>query len=288
MKQTHFFYTFLFLYLFWTSPSFAASVSALKGTKVLIGLEGDSAEAGEEFYLVNPSTGKRAAIIRIKQVKDQKALAEIVKGKADIGFTLQAKAPSPMSADVRTEQPQEGSYLHQLKDSYGIIGGYIMNSMTVNMSQNASASMSGSGFTVGGYYNYAFNSNFVGQGAASIEQFNVAGTTSTAGCAGSTNCDAKINYLSLYALAKWYPLQGKYRGWLGGGIGSLFALSKSSTALNESQISTNQVFTLAVGTDIQTDRKNYVPVSIEYNLFPDSPTVKANMIIVKTGWAWNL
>lgn len=301
MKQTRLFIAYLFL--LWTSTSLAATVSAIKGTKVLINLEGDTSEEGEEFYLINPTSGKRAAIIRIKQVKDQKVVADVIKGRADIGFTLQARALSPMSADVPAPSVSKGqperrdtSVLRVLKDSYGLVGGYIMNTMNADVSykdgfgvtRNTSASMSGSGFALGGFYDYVFSPDFVGRGLASIEQFNAAGTASEAGCSGSTNCEAKINYLSLYALAKWYPLQGKYRTWLGGGIGYLLALSKSSTALNESQISTNQVFNAALGVDIQMNRKNYVPVSIEYNLFPASDTVKANMIVLKAGWAWNL
>lgn len=301
MKLTRLFTACLFL--LWTSSSLAASVSAVKDSKILINLEDDSTTEGDEFYLINPASGKRAAIIRIKQVKNQKALAELVRGKADIGFTLQAKAPSPMSTDVPSSANSETqserkstSYLRTLKDSYGVLGGYIMNTMNADVSykdgfgvtQTTSANMSGSGFTVGGFYDYAFNSDFVGRGLASVDQFNVAGTASAAACTSSTNCDAKINYLSLYALGKWYPLQSKYRAWIGGGMGYLLALSKSSTALNEAQISTNQVFTIALGSDIQMSRKNYIPVSLEYNLFPASSTVKANMIVVKAGWAWNL
>lgn len=293
------------LLMLWTSSAFSATVSAVKGQKVLINLDGDSTEEGDEFYLLNPANKKRTAIIRIKQVKGSKALAEVLKGRAEQGYSLQAKAASKMSADVppATEGDEapvsprnDMTFLRVVKDSYGIMGGYIMNSMNADVSykdgfginHKTSTSMSGSGFGVGGFYDYAFNSDLVGRGYAGIEQFNVSGNAAEAGCAGSTSCDAKINYLSLYGLLKWYPIQGKYRGWLGGGMGYLLALSKSSSALNESQISTNQVFTFAVGSDIQMSRKNYVPVSIEYNLFPSSDTVKASMILIKAGWAWNL
>lgn len=294
----------LSLLLCFSSTGLAASVSAVKGQKVLINLDGDATEVGEEFYLINPSSQKRSAIIRIKQVKGNKALGEIVRGKAADGFTLQAKAPSAMSADVAPQASEETSpaptnatgYLRVLKDSWGVLGGYMMNTMDADItyrdsfgiSQKASASMSGSGFGFGGFYDYALNNSLVGRGYAAMEQFNVTGSTTEAACNSSTTCDAKINYLSLYGLLKWYPIQTKYRVWLGGGMGYLLALSKSSTALNESEISTNQVFTFGGGLDWQMDRKNYIPVSIEYNMFPASDTVKASMIVIKAGWAWNL
>ncbi|WP_295904254.1 hypothetical protein [uncultured Bdellovibrio sp.] len=302
--RTHIFVACLFM--FWTSAAYSASVSAVKGQKVLINLEGDTTSEGDEFYLLNPANNKKTAIIRIKQVKGSKALGEILKGRAAQGYALQAKAASKMSADVPASETSEEesapvsrndmSYLRVVKDSYGITGSYIMNSMNADVSykdgfgisHKTSTSMSGSGFGVGGFYDYAFGQALVGRGSAAIEQFNVSGNASEAACSGSTSCDAKINYLSLYGLLKWYPIQGKYRGWVGGGMGYMLAVSKSSTALNESQISTNQVFTFALGTDIQMSRKNYIPVSIEYNLFPASDTVKANMILIKGGWAWNL
>ncbi|WP_373999420.1 hypothetical protein [Bdellovibrio bacteriovorus] len=291
------------VFLLGCSSAFAASVSAVKGQKVLITLDGESVMEGDEFFLVNPGTTKRTAIIRVKQVKGKKALGEILKGRAASGYTLQAKAASKMSADVTpTEEGEESTprptanVSRVLKDSYGILGGYLMNSMDADVSykdgfgitQKAAVKMSGSGFGVGGFYDYVFSPSLVGRGYAAIEQFNVSGTASSAACSGSSSCDAKINYLSVYGLAKWYPYIGKYRPWIGAGMGYLLAVSKSSTALNESQISTNSVITAAFGTDIQMDRKTYIPVSLEYNMFPASSTVKASQILLKAGWAWNL
>lgn len=158
----------------------------------------------------------------------------------------------------------------------------------LNNVSRANASMSGMGFGAGGFYDVPFGDSLAGRIWAGIEQFNVSGDISTAACNGSTTCDAKINYLSVYGLGKWYFMQGQYRSWVGGGAGFLLAVSKSATALNESQISTNQVLTAALGLDWQMSRKNYVPISIEYNMFPDSSTVKATMIVIKAGWAWNL
>lgn len=290
----------------WTSHCLAASVANVKGQKVLIALDGDTASEGEEFFLINPETNKKTAIIRIQKVKGSKALAEVIKGRASQGYTLQAKAPTKMSADVplpseenspnsSNSSSSNSGYLRTLKDSYGITGSYIMSSMTADVSytdvlgtHRTSASMNGSGFGIGGYYDYVFNTNLAGRAFAGIEQYNVSGTAPEAACKGSTACDAKINYLSLYGLLKWYVFDGPYRTWVGGGAGYLLALSKSSSALNESQISTNQVFTLAIGCDIQRNRKNYIPLSLEYNLFPSSSTVKASMIVIKGGWSWNL
>lgn len=290
---------FFLLFLLGNSLAYSATVTQTKGAKVLISLEGDSVSVDEEFYLVNPATGKRAAIIKIIQTKNDKAVGEVIKGKGNTGYTLEARVSASSltpTTTTSTENYEPPGHLRMLKDSYGLSVGYILDSMDADVTykdsygitRKTAASMTGNGFALNGFYDYAFVSDFIAHIVAGVEQFNVAGTAADAGCTLSTQCDAKINYLSTYALLKWYPLQGKYRGWIGAGAGYMFALSKSSTALNESQISTNQVYTAAVGSDIQMDRNNYLPLSLEYNLFPPSATVKANMIIVKIGWAWNI
>lgn len=296
--------TLLFLLcLSLSSTAWSAVVTTVKGPRVLIDLEGDMAETGEEFFLIDPNSTKRTAIIRITQVKGGKALAQITKGRAVPGFTLQAKGVSarPMSADVEGARADAGAglggrYLTTLKESYGLTGAIHMNSMQAEVSSRdalnnitrSSASMSGMGFGLGGFYDVPFTSSLAGRVFAGIEQFNASGDIAVNACAGSTSCDAKINYLSIYALGKWYFLSGQYRSWLGAGGGFMLALSKSSTALNESQISTNQVMTAALGLDVQLNRQSYIPVSLEYNMYPDSSTVKASVIVIKAGWAWNL
>lgn len=290
-----------------TSTSWAAEVSAVKGNRVLIQTDGDAFFENDEFFLINPATQKKTAIIRVRQIKGRKALAEIIRGRADIGYTLEAKAPSgvtasPISsketsetASASTAAPVRGEYLRQLKNSWGVMGGYLMNSMTANVtykylsvSRTTAASMSGTGFAATGFYDYVISPALVARMSAGIEQFNVTGSVSELACNNTTTCDAKINYLSFYGLGKYYVYDNNYRAWLGAGGGFLLAVSKSSSALNESQISTNQVFTLGAGVDIQRSRKNYIPISLEYNMFPSSETVKASMIMLKAGWAWNL
>lgn len=294
-----------FLLLLFCLPSWGATVKAVKGTRVLVELEGASSSAGEEYFLIDPASTKRRAIIRIRQVKGDQAIAEILKGKAQSGYTLQAKAHSTINntsararkADRSFSNPSEdiltasGRFPLVPKNSYGVLGSYLSHSMNAKFvaspGRTASSSLSGSGFGVGGFYDHSLTDKLTGRAHASYEQFNAQGTTPLADCDGSTTCDVKINYLSVYGLAKYQLTSSKYRMWIGGGVGFLLAMSKSSTVLNASQISTNQVFTAAFGTDVYFNSKNYIPLSLEYNLFPASSTVTASSIILRAGWAWN-
>lgn len=307
----------LCLFLLQTS-AWAASVTAVKNQKVLIDLSGASTSPGDEYFLVNPS-GKKVAVIRIKQVKNNKALADILKGHADLGYTLQARAgestPTPDRSSEK-EQPEEKSartntdkkhsneeesaardttYLRTLKNSYGLVGKLLMNSMTVDITDSlggkGTASMSGSSFGVGGFMDFIATPDIAVDVEGALEQYNVTGTTrlSSNGTpyANSTDYSTKITYLSAYGLGKYYFTKSKYRVWAGIGGGFLIAMSKSSNALNENNIATNQVANAAVGVDIQWNRKTYIPVTLEYTYFPPTSTVKATSIVLKAGWAWN-
>ena len=300
----------LSLLILWHNAAWSASVATSKNQKVLINLEGDEVAVNDEFFLINPVNNKKSAIIRVIQVKNGKAIATILKGSADVGYTLQAKAssggavpearPTEDHTASREQAPEKNArdtgYLHTLKTSYGLMAEYLQNSMSVTVKNTTvtpaltdTVALKGSSFGVGGFYDYIATPDIAIQLGTFFEQVKANGTASIPGCAGATTtaCDVNINYLSFYGTGKYYLTHSKYRIWGGIGGGFLLALSKSSTALNESNISTNQILTLSLGTDIQTSRKNYIPVVLEYNYFPSSDTVKAATIVLKAGWAWN-
>jgi hypothetical protein len=289
----------LSLSLFVATIAEAASVANIKGQRVLINLEGDSASPGDEFFLVDPNTNKRRAVVRISQVRGGKAIADLMKGSPAVGQTLQARgggggsSGGGYSSPVASDSGSDNAVSNRLRPAFGIMGHYLMNSMEAQQKLQSNAtntsSMNGSGFGVGGFYDYVFSSDIIARGTIALEQFTVSGKPSnTSGCNGSGTCDAKFMYLSFYGLAKYHLTKGDYRPWIGAGGGLLLAMSKESSILNASQVSTNQVFVVGAGMDIQRGRKNAIPVSVEYALFPPSDTVKASMILLKAGWAWNL
>ena len=292
----------LLLSILLSTPGWSATISQIKGTRTLIDLEGAEASPGDEFFALNTSH-KKTAVLRIRQVKNNKAVADIVQGKVDVGYSLQAKASAKSENKETTaargeedsaspSSSRDTSYSRTLKPSYGVLGEYIMNSMQVAvkdaLSQKDTVSMSGSSFGVGGFYEYILTRDISLRLLGAIEQFNVAGTSTITGCDSKTskNCDAKIMYASAYGLGKYYFWQSRSRFWAGAGGGFLMAVSKSSTALDSGAISTNQVLTLAVGGDWQLSRKTNIPISLEYNYFPPSDTVKATNIAIKFGYGW--
>jgi hypothetical protein len=306
----------LFSFIFQLPQAHAATVTTVKNKKLIINLEGDEVAVDDEFYLLTTDTYKKVAIIRISQIKNNKALADVVSGTAKVGLTLQAKSASSNkdsssafteNSKIKEEKKSAGfnessgstinfgsNYLRILKDSYGFMGSYLSNSMSAVVSDALDAkdtvTMKGSNFGFGGYYDYLATNDITLEGAAFLEQFNTTGTSLVTGCNKKTskNCDININYLSMYGSVKYYLTKNKYRVWFAGGGGFLVAVSKSATIFSESAISSNPVAVLSVGADIQVSRKNYVPIVLEYHYFPASGTVTAsNTLALKAGWAWN-
>lgn len=259
----------------------------------MIVLEGDSTAIGNEFFVLNPQ-GKKVALVKVIQVKGDRAVAEITKGTAKPGYGLQSRGGSSTisSSSASNEDSYYDRKLNQKThngNSWGVVGGYLMNSMTVKTS-SITSSMSGTGFGALGFYDYALSPSLVLRGMGGLENFAVAGTNSSASpgtsCVG--NCDLKITYLSLYGYGRWNMTQGNYKSWIGAGGGYLYPVTTSSTVFTTSQLGANQVFIFSAGVDIRLNNKNYIPVSLEYGMYPSTSSVEAHILFLRAGYAWNL
>ncbi len=270
------------------SNAFAASISTVKGNQVLIDNAGSSFTVGQQL-MAKDANGKNRAILKITKLGKDRALAEILKGKAAVGYSIAARRPASVDGSLST---QGGMPRTLAGKKMGVMGSYLMNSMEAKFSLNGTnytASMKGTGFGVLGYYDFPIKSNFEARGLGGVEQFVASESKPTLLCDSGTsaNCNVNIMYLSMYGLLKYKFLKrATSTYWAGGGMGYLIAASKSSTVLDISQVSTNQVFTLSGGADIGMGNNRILPVSLDYSLFPSSGTVKASMITLRVGWAW--
>jgi hypothetical protein len=288
---------FVFLVLTISGTAFAATVTAVKNKRIMISLDGEAASSGTEFFVINAS-GKKVAIVKVTQVKNGKAIAEISKGTAQVGYSLQLKGgggKSGGSGSADSYYDKKLTNRARTGNSMGVVGGYLMNSMTASFiggvfgsTYKVNADMAGSGFGALGFYDYAFSPRWVFRGMAGLEQYNVSGTITTPDCANTTNCSVSLTYLSMYGYGRYNILNEKTKWWAGLGYGYLYAMSKSATAINVSQVSANQIFMFSTGVDIRLSAKSYIPISLEYGMFPTSDSVSAKIIYLRAGYAWNL
>lgn len=280
----------------------AASVMTVKDKKVLLEIGGmEDTLVGDEFVLVDLE-GKRKGLVKVKQVKGHRAIAELLKGSADEGYTLLRRKSegSRLSRAVRPDENEISSDSTFAKlsrytgESMGVLGSLVNTSMSVDVrggsgvtARTTGASLKGTSFGVLGYYDHPFLKEFHFRGMGGLEQVQGSGSIGTPDCGGSTSCDFSVMYLSAYGLAKFNYLMTDMKAWVGGGLGFLIALSKSSSVLDTSQISTNQIYQIATGVDIPIGKSGaYVPIVLDYGIFPASDTVRANMITLRAGYAW--
>ena len=75
--------------------------------------------------------------------------------------------------------------------------------------------------------------------------------------------------------------------WVAFGGAAKFPLAKSTTALRADDVKMTFTVAGALGLDFFISNKNYIPVSLEYQLFPSSDTVSANSIMLRAGYGWS-
>lgn len=270
-----------------STPAWAVKTLSVKGDRALLDLEGEDIQVGDKIGARN-SEGKARALLEIKQVKNGKAVAAVVKGQltpdlslAKLGTASAAKNKAGGTKSSRTKTAPS-------KSSWGLTAGYAMSDMTVKATSTASVSMTGSSFNLSGYYQMPLDGRISTRLFGSYETLDVKGTApaSLSGQCGS-ECKATISYLGLMALVRYsFLVSPSYEAWAGGGLGFLFAIGKSSTILDTSKISTNQTIIGSLGLDYRLDKKSYIPIQFDYAMFPDNSTSSAKQMILRAGWGF--
>lgn len=260
-------------------PAYAIRTLTIKNDRVLVDLEGESVSVGDKLG-ARSSDGKARAILEIKQIREGKAVAAILKGKMQQEYTL-----SKVGARSSGGSSTAGSGSSAPGKSWGVMGGYAMNSMSSKIS-NTTISVSGSSFSVNGIYQMPLPD--LGQKVSArilggYETFQATGSDS------GTDRTVDISYLGVQGLLRYtFYQQPKFSVWAGGGLGFLFAIAKSSkNFLDESKISTNQTLIGSIGVDYSLNSKNYIPVQFDYVIYPDSSTSTARQMIIRAGYGFN-
>lgn len=285
--------------LFFTPGAYSQVIKQVKGTQALVEFPNDVTE-GEEYFALNPE-GKKVAILVLKKVKGKKAIADITKGRAQNGYSLVSRSTINSSASMTTDSSSSDSASNSANSDFKLkknaFGGLLtlwQNTMSAvekdATNREETANMSGTSFGLAGFYDYSFSPNLQVRGIAGYDMYNVASTITINGCdsRSSKNCNVKINYLSFYGNLKYNFTLSNLRFFVMAGTGFMYAISKSSTALKASDITLTQLFTVGGGMDYKLNSKSFIPVSIEYGLFPPSEDVKASSIILRLGYGMDL
>lgn len=291
--------------------AWSAQITKMKGNKVLINLDGATYREGEELFALN-ANGKKLAIIKITQVKGEKAIGEITKGKAEEGYSVVAKsAAGSTAAHASTAESQQESADESQDDSSntrtrmkrkkiagGVLLGYAMNTMSLTAQyqpasgalRSASTNLTGSSFSIKGFGDYDLMPEVTIRGAFGLEPFAAKGDASTGGqniCGdgASSSCSVSFNYITFEGSIHYNFLTGKNRAWVGAGYAFMFTASKSLNIPNlQTAGSTNQMLLVSVGADFGIGKKgHFIPVVAEYGYIPGD-NVKASAIYLRAGY----
>lgn len=244
--------------------AFALQAIVVKGNRVLFSLDQvESASLSTNSLVISNDKTVQAKLIQVRGVR---AVGQVIRGVAK---------PNMMFRPLTGEKKNDNT-------KFGFLGGLSMNTMTIQLSSTNTLKLQGTGFSLMGFVDYSFLSDFTLRGLAGYETFKASAASTT--CPSGT-CSVNLNYLSAqgfaqYDVAKFY---GGSRYWLGVGAGVLFAASASSEIINTDTMKTNQIFILGTGFDYRMSDTTYLPIQLDYFLYPDGD-IKTQQINVRFGY----
>ena len=291
-------FNLILLILFFSSQSFAIKIIQAKGNKILIDLEEETVAVDQQLYLLN-SNNKKIALATITQSKNGRAIAVLNKGKTDGAVSIEL-----IDAAVSAEAPaaEGGSAKTSTKGVYRLGGTKISgvltiatNSMVTKQADGTSpipnqedVALAGSSIGLTGAMDYPFNNWLILRGTLGYEPFTAAATSRFFSCDNLTskNCNANISYLSAGGYIRFDLTKSRALVWVAGGATTKFPISKTTTALKADDIKMTFTYAFAFGLDYFINNKNFIPASLEYQLFQSSDTVTANIIMLRAGYGW--
>lgn len=289
----------------------AAVIKQVKNKKVLIQLDGTSANVGDQFYGISKNN-KKTSILKITAVKNGKAIAVISKGQAVLNDSVQlAKASSVATTttsktaafkpkiqgnqsvtSVQTDFNKKNST--KLSFNFNLANDLISAKQQAgNSTAEETVDMVGTNFGANIQYDYPLTDWISAKGFAGVEMLKVAKTSllvNTCGNHTTSECNADITYLTLGALFKAGTMFSKHQLWGGLGFGIKQPLAKQSTALKEEDIAMTTALIAAIGFDFQISNSSFIPISFEYHkaLMAESETVPTiSHMAVSLGYGFN-
>jgi hypothetical protein len=239
--------------------AWSSEISKVKGSQVLV-VDFDG-KVGQQFFAID-GNGKRRAIITITKARGGRAIGQITKGRAAVGYSLTERRLS------RSRRGSASSALH-----LGAIFGYALDSMSVPV-LNQTQDLTGSGFSVKAAADYNFSQSIGLRLLGGYEAFSVKNNIYS----------TDISYVTLDALGRYmFTPRSTFNLWIGAGLGFAIPFSKTTNILQEDSIATSTLLYVAGGFDIHLGGNFYFPVQVDYAMFLPASDVKTSIVGVRGG-----
>lgn len=268
--------------------SYSQTVLNIKNGKVLLDLGALEVNSGDRVITSN-SEGKKKSLLQIRQIKNGKATAEIVKGVPETGHTFDIFKGAPKRPrKVVQEEVDYSRASGRNRGSYGFTGALAMNSMKIsNLTRNETSysfEMTGTNFGVGGFYDYTLNPSWLVRAHGTLEMFDVKSTKNGCGTvADLPECTVKFTQLGTYGTFNYLFSPEPMRVWAGVGGGLFIYLSKDASVLDTNKFFFNSMLMAAAGVDYFMNPSTFIPISLEYQVIPDKEAGVTG-IVLRAGW----
>jgi len=264
IKSVLIFLVILLICLMNPPVAWSAEISKVKDSQVLV-VDFDGG-VGEQYFAID-GNGKRKAIITITKAKNGRAIGQITKGHAAVGYTLTLRGAGGAGGS-RSARRSGTSSLY-----IGGIFGYSIDSMQVPV-LSRTQSLSGSGLSAKAAADYAFTDSLNLRLMGGYESFS----------ANNTSYKTNISYVTLDAIGRFlFMPKSMISPWIGGGMGFAIPFSKSTDVLEEDSIATSTLLYVAGGADLHIGSGFYIPFQVDYSMFLPASDVKTSIIGIRAG-----
>jgi len=280
----------------------AAVVEKVKNDRILISLNGEKVFIGDSVYpvqeiITDETARQEESHATILQIKKQQAIAQVNSGL----FTEKQEVVIQRTTKISKKKDVDHVVYRYDMIKISLLGRLAANSLSTKQQDNGNGGpfpneeivdMSGLNLGLMGtierplpWYN-----KVTARGIFAIDPIEVKGTAQFNSCDAKTSkdCNAKITYLSLGALARYDFIKSPSIFW--GAIGGTLKIpiTKKSSSLIESDIKIANSIILSFGIDFIQNNKTFVPVSFEYHYsLNKSDTVPViNQIAFQGGYGW--
>lgn len=249
-------------------PAEAAQVLNVKGNKVLILLTPDevsSVKTGDTFYVQDGD--KKLGVVRIVKLQKNRAMAGLLKGRAQKGNLLVSTTASKKDPRKASASSGSGGLI------IGLLAGY--NSTTMEVKQSgASLKLTGSGFAGKLFGDFTLIEKLGVRLEAGLEQMVAE---------ASANRSVEINYFTGDIMLRYNIMNNRNKVFVASGMGMYYP---SSTKLQGGVIKEPPMQTVLLikgGGLFAVGEKYYVPLQGEYVYFPSNKQVTSSILGVKVG-----
>lgn len=274
-----------------TGTAHAATVMKVKDGKVLAEGSMDNVRVGDNIALTD-ADGKVTGMGRVSQIKNRRAILELVSGQAEEGGRAEANVSSRSRSVSSTDSAGESSsrkddvFHDPRRRAWGISLGKVEQRMNVTFT-TGSVQLIGDGFHLSGFFEPLITGPVHWRAFSGFTNYKLTGTATTASCENSTSCGLSASFINagLETLLPIYETR-HYRLWVSASGRADIPLTTSTNAVQQSGLTIASSVAGTAGADWKFDftQSAFLGFSKSQSLL-SSEVVSSTGLTILTGYS---